>query len=120
MHEELMNNVPPTHLIHMFVRAATSESEMRDSIQRGLLVADNLHDTYAGHLAMLRKDFDKLREDMNRGFDFMEVRLSAMEEVLSSNRRLVHAMTSSVTPQPSAVSIQEEMLITDMEDLDHI
>lgn len=119
MHEELMNSVPPAHLIHMFVRASTSESEMRESLQRGLLVADNLHDTYGGHLAMLRTEFDKLRQDMNRRFDFVEVRLSAAEEVLNSNRRLVHAMNSSVTPQPSAVSIQEELLITDMEDVDH-
>lgn len=119
MQEEMMDNVPPVHLIHMFVRASTSESEIRESLQRGLQVADNLHDTYAGHLAMLRKDFEKIRQDMSRGFDFMETRLSAVEEVLNSNRRLVHAMNSSVTPQPSALGMQEELLIEDMDDLDH-
>lgn len=120
LQEEMTNNVPPAHLIHMFVRAATSESEIRESVQRGLQVADNLNDTYAGHVAMLRKDFDKMRQDMNRTFDFMESRLCAFEEVLNSNHRLVNAMSSSVTPQPSAVSIQEELMITDQDDIDHI
>lgn len=119
LQEEMTNKVPPAHLIHMFVRASTAESEIRESVQRGLQVADNIIDTYAGHIAMLRKDFDKIRQDMNRGMDFMEIRLCAFEEVVDSNRRLVNAMSSSVTPQPSAVSIQEELMITDMDDIDH-
>lgn len=57
---------------------------------------------------------------MNRGLDFMEARLCTFEEVVNSNRRLVNAMSSSVTPQPSAVSIQEELMITDIDDLDQI
>lgn len=53
------------------------------------MVADNLLDTYSGHVSMMRKDFDKLRQDMNRGFDIVEIRLSAMEEVLVHLLRLV-------------------------------
>lgn len=120
LQEEMTNKAPPAHLIHMFIRASTSESEIRETVQRGLQVADNLNDTYGGHLAMLRREFDKLRQDMNRGFDYLEARLSAFEEVASSSRRLVTAMSASVTPQPSAVSVQEEQLVTDMEDVDHI
>lgn len=113
-HEELLNSGPPPHLMHMFLRASTSESERRESLQQGLLVTDYLLASYIGHLTMVRKDFDKLRQDMNRGFDFMDTRLSVMEEVLNSNRRLVQAMNSSVTPSPNEVSVQEEPLITDI------
>lgn len=120
MHEELIDKYPPAHLMHMFVRAPTSDSERLLNLQQGLLVADNLHDTYSGHLAMARKDFDRLRQDVNRGFEFMDIRLSAMEEVLNSNNRLVNAMNSSVKPLANEVSLQEELLITDMEDIDHI
>lgn len=117
--EELLDKFPPAHLMHLFTRAPTSEAEILGNVQQGLLVADNLHDTYGGHLAMTRKDFDKFRQDMIRGLDFIEIRLSAMEEVMNSNRRLVQAMTSSVMPCPNVVSAQEEVLITDIEDLDH-
>lgn len=111
---------PPSELIHMFIRASTSESEVLESVQRGLQVADNLNDSYGGQLTMLRGEFNKFRQDVNRGFDYLEARLNAFEGVLSSNRRLVNAMSSSVTPVPSAVSVQEESLITDMEDVDHV
>lgn len=119
LQDEMIDNVPPAHLIHMFIRASTSESEIRESVQRGLQVADNLNDTYAGHLAKIREDFDKIRNDVNRGFDFMEARLRSFEDVVNSNSRLVNAMASAVTPQPNTVSMEEERQITDLEDIDH-
>lgn len=117
--EELINSVPPGHLFHLFVRASTSESEIRESAQRGLQVADNMNDTYRGYLSAMRKDFNQLRSDMNRAFDFMEARLNSFEDILESNSRLVVAMSSSITPQPNVVSAEQERQITDLEDLDH-
>lgn len=49
----------------------------------------------------------------------MESRLTSFEAVVNSNKRLVSAMSSAVTPQPSAVSMEEERQITDLEDIDH-
>lgn len=103
----------------MFVRASTSEAEIRKSVQRGLKVADNLNDTYSGHLAMMRADFSKLRSDVNHAFDFMDARLKAFEDVVESNRRLVIAMNTAVSPHPSVVSLEEERQITDLDDVDH-
>lgn len=68
---------------------------------------------------MLRKDFDKVREDTNRGFEFMDARLKGFEDVLKSNRRLVNAMSSSVTPQPNTTSEEDQRQVTDLDDLDH-
>lgn len=120
LQDEMINNVPPAHLIHMFVRASTSKGEIRESIQRGLQVADNLNDTYSGHLTMLSEDFNKFRRDIICGLDFMDARLRSLEDVVSCSRRLVNAMNSAVTPQPSAVSMQEECQVTDLDDPDHI
>lgn len=119
LQEEMVDKAPPSHLIHMFIRASTSESEIRENCQRGLLVADNLNDTYSGHVTKIREDFDKIRHDVSRAFEFMNARLTAFEEVVKSNSRLVIAMNAAVTPQPSAVSMAEERNITDMEDMDH-
>lgn len=57
---------------------------MRESLQRGLHVADQLNDTYFGHLSKLREDFDKIRDDLNRGFDFLETPISRCNEFISS------------------------------------
>lgn len=119
LQDEMVVSPPPPHLIHMFIRASTSESEIRESVQRGLQVADNLNDTYAGHLARLREDFDKIRHEVTRGFDFVDARIKSFEDVVISNSRLVNAMSSAVTPQPNAVSMDVEQQITDMEDIDH-
>lgn len=101
----------------MFVRAYTSESEMRESAQRVLQVADNLNGTYAGIIAKIQKDFDHGRGEVNRVFDFVNSRLTDLEEVVSSNTRLVMALNAAVTP--SAVSVEEERQNTDLEDMDH-
>lgn len=119
LHEEMINRPPPPHLIHMFVRASTSEAEIRESIQQGLLVADNLNDTYVGHLAKIREDFDRTRREVIRAFEFMDHRIKSFEDVLTSNTRLVNAMSTSATPKPNAVSMDVEQTITDMEDIDH-
>lgn len=119
LQDEMINRPPPSHLIHMFIRASTSESEIRESVQRGLQVADNLNDTYAGHLSKIREDFDRMRNETNRTFEFMDARLKSFEDVVTSNSRLVDAMSAAVTPQPNAVSLEEELLITDMDDIDH-
>lgn len=119
LQEGMIDSAPPAHLIHMFIRASTMESEIRENVQRGLQVADNLNDSYAGHLAKIREDFDKIRQDVNRGFEFMDARLRSFEEVVISNIRLVNAMTSAITPQPNAVSLEEERQVTDLEDMDH-
>lgn len=119
LQDQLVGNAPPPHLIHMFIRASTSETEIRESVQRGLQVADNLNDVYAGHLAKIREDFDKIRNEVTRGFDFMDARLKSFEDVVNSNSRLVNAMSSAVTPHPNAVSMEEERLVTDLEDIDH-
>lgn len=81
LQDDMISRPPPPHLIHMFIRASTSESEVRESLQRGLQVADNLNDTYAGHLAKIREDFDKIRYEMTRGFDFMDARIKSFEDV---------------------------------------
>lgn len=120
LQDEMVNSPPPPHLIHMFIRASTSESEIRESVQRGLQVADNLNDTYGGHLAKIREDVDKIRTEVIRAFDFIEARLKSFEDVVTSNSRLVNAMSSAVTPQPNAVSKEEERQVTDLEDMDHI
>lgn len=119
LQDEMIDSVPPAHLIHMFVRASTSESEIRESVQRGLQVADDLNDIYAGHLAKIREDFDKIRDDVTRGFDFVDRRLRSFEDVVNSNIRLVNSMNATVTPQPNAVSMEEERLVTDLDDTDH-
>lgn len=120
LQDEMVSSAPPPHLIHMFIRASTSESEIRESVQRGLQVADNLNDVYAGHLAKMREDFDKIRNEVTRGFDFMDSRLKSFEDVVNANSRLVSAMSSAVTPQPNAVSMEEERQVTDLEDTDHL
>lgn len=115
----VMDGSPPTHLIHMFVRASTSEKEIMESAQNGLQVADNINDAYVELLAKFREDFNKVRNDVDRAFDFVDARLTALEDLVKSNARLVKAMGSSITPQPSALSVEEERQIIDMEDIDH-
>lgn len=34
LQDEMIDNAPPPHLIHMFIRASTSETEIRESVQR--------------------------------------------------------------------------------------
>lgn len=119
LQEEMINRPPPPHLIHMFVRASTSESEIRECLQQGLLVADNLNDTYAGHLAQIREDFDKIRREVIGAFEFMDHRIKSFEDVVTSSTRLVSAMNTSATPKPNAVSMEVEQTITDIEDIDH-
>lgn len=119
LQEDMIQSAPPPHLIHMFIRASTSESELRENAQRGLRVADDLNDTYAGHLVKVREDFNKIRQDVARGFEFMDGRLRAFEDVVNSNTRLVNSMTYAVAPQPSAVSMEEDRRVTDLEDIDH-
>ncbi|XP_037030976.1 uncharacterized protein LOC119070651 [Bradysia coprophila] len=119
LQDEMITRPPPPHLIHMFIRASTSEADIRESMQRGLQVADDLNDVYAGHLAKIREDFDKIRNEVTRAFEFVDARITSFEDVVNSNRRIVSAMSSAVTPQPNAISMEEERQITDLEDMDH-
>lgn len=61
LQDEMTNNDPQPHLIHMFIRAATTETEIRENVHRGLQVADNLNDVYSGYVEKMREDFDRVR-----------------------------------------------------------
>ncbi|XP_037040418.1 uncharacterized protein LOC119077338 [Bradysia coprophila] len=118
-HQSMVNELPPAHLVHLFRSVPTSETERMRSTQHGLQVAGNLNDLYLENVKTLRQEFTKMKEDVNRMLDLYEIRLNATEDMLTANRSLVHSMGGQLDVEVTAVSLQEERQITDMEDCDH-
>lgn len=116
---EMVNEMPPAHLIHLFRSIPTSETEVMRSVQNGLQIAGNLNDSYAENVKMLREEFNQLKAGVIRGFDVYDARLKGMEEMVAANNRLVTSMDSSLRVEVNAVSIEEERQVTDLPDLDH-
>lgn len=119
LQEAMMNELPPVHMINYFRSASIPESQNIRLIQNGLQVADNLNDTYSGHLAMLREDFDNMKQSVINHFNMYDLKLRAAEEVAASNSRIVASMNGSLQIQESSVSIAEEQQISDFPDIDH-
>lgn len=118
-HEAMVNELPPAHLIHLFRSVPTSDSERMRSTQHGLRIAGNLNDLYLENVKALRQEFTKMKENVYRMFEMYEVRLSAAEGMLTSNGLLVNSMGENLDVEVTAVSLEEERQITDMEDVDH-
>lgn len=118
-HEAMVEELPPAHLVHLFRSVPTSETERMRSTQHGLQIADNLNDLYLENVKILRQEFLKMKDSVFRGFELYEVRLNATEDMLVANSKLVASMGSQLQVEVTAVSLEEEQRITDMEDRDH-
>lgn len=115
----MVNDMPPSHLVHLFRSVPTSETEVLRSAQNGLQIAGNLNDMYAENVKIMREEFLKMKETTLRGFELFEVRLNATEEMLTANNRLVDSMDCALRVEVNAVNLEEEQQITDMPDYDH-
>lgn len=118
--ERLMNECPPAHLILLFRSVAFSDNEKVQSARNGLQVTDNMIDSFMCQLQLLRKDFETMCQSISRCVEIMEGRLRSLEEVVASNQRLVAAMSTTLRPEENEVSQQQESLIMDCEDVDHM
>lgn len=117
--EAMVTDMPPVHLIHLFRSILTSETEVMRSVQNGLQIAGNLNDSYSENVKNLREEFNKMRESTFRGFDLYDLRLKATEEMIAANTRLVSSMDGALHVEVTAVSIAEEVQVTDLPDYDH-
>lgn len=68
---EMVNEMPPSHSVHLFHSVPTSDIEIIRSTQHGLQIAGNLNDLYAENL--------KMKEATLRGCELFEVRLRARQ-----------------------------------------
>lgn len=116
---EMVDEMPPAHLIHLFRSIPTSDNEVMRSVKNGLQIAGNMTDSYLENLKVLREEFNKMKEVTLRGFDLYERRLNATEDMLTANTRLVSSIDCALRVEVNAVSIQEEEQITDLPDYDH-
>lgn len=118
--DRLLNECPPAHLIRLFRAVPFSDNEKMQSARNGLQVTDNMIDAFKLQLELLTKDFDTMRQSIARCLEMMEWRLKSLENVITSNQRLVSAMTNSLQPEENETSRQQESLIMDCEDVDHV
>jgi len=117
---EMINEMPPAHLIHLFRSIPTAEAEKMRSAQDGLQIATNMNVSFVEGLKCLREEFKTLKEGTLRGFDLYERRLDATEQMLTATTRLVSSFDQSLHTEVNAVSIEEESQIPDLPDYDHI
>lgn len=115
-----MNECPPAHLILLFRSVAFSDNEKMTSARNGLQVTDNMIDSFKYQLQLLRQDFDTMRQSILRSIEIMELRLRSLEDVITSNQRLVSAMANTLRPEENEVSQRQESLIMDCEDVDYM
>lgn len=118
--ERLLNECPPAHLIPLFRSVAFSDNEKMQSARNGLQVTDNMIDSFKHQLQLLTKDFETMRQSITRCIEMMQWRLKSLEDVITSNQRLVTAMANSLQPEENETSQQQENLIMDCEDVDHV
>lgn len=118
--ERLMNECPPIHLINLFRSVPVSDGERMKSTRNGLQVTDNMIDSFKYQLQLLRQDFDSMRLSISRSVEIMDLRLRSLEDVITSNQRLVSALSNSLRPEENEVSQRQESMIMDCEDVNHI
>lgn len=116
---EMLDEMPPPHLIHLFRSIPTTDAEKMRSAQSGVQIAGNMVDSFAESVKFLREEFNKLKEGTLRGFDLYERRLDATEQMLNATTRLVSSFDHSLQVEVNPVSIEEEAQITDLPDHDH-
>lgn len=90
------------------------------SARSGLQITDNMIDSFNSQLKLMREDFETMRQSTLRCVEVMDWRLKSMEEVVASNQRLVSAFTNTLRPEENEVSVHQESLIMDCEDVDHM
>ncbi len=117
--ERLKNECPPAHLVNLFRSVPLSDNEKMRSARNGLQVTDNMIDAFKYQLQLLRQDFDTMRVSITRSVEIMELRLRSLEDVITSNQRLVSAISNQLRPEENEVSQRQEGLIMDCEDTDH-
>lgn len=88
-------------------------------MRNGLQIAGNFNDAYAENVKVLRDEFNKMKEATLRSFDLYELRLKAIEDMVSANTRFVSSVGGALRVEKNAVSIEEEQLITELPDYDH-
>lgn len=59
----MLNELPPSHLVHLFHSVPFSDNEIMCSTQHGLQIAGNLNDLYSENVKILREEFTKLKEN---------------------------------------------------------
>lgn len=118
--ERLMNECPPVHLVNLFRSVPLSDNEKMQSVRNGLQVTDNMIDSFKNQLQLFRQDFDTMKVSISRSVDIMELRLRSLEDVITSNQRLVSVVAHQLRPEQNEVSLRQESLIMDCEDVDHL
>lgn len=118
--ERMINECPPAHLILLFRSVPFSDNEKMQSARNGLQITDNMIDAFQSQLQIFRKEFETMRESSARMYELMALRLDGLEDVVASNRSLVVAMANTLRPQENEVSLEQEGLIVDCDDVDHL
>lgn len=63
---EMVDEMPPAHLIHLFRSISTTDAEKIRSAKNGVQIAGNVNDTFVESLKRLREEFNKLKEMTTR------------------------------------------------------
>lgn len=117
--DALKNKGPPAHLVKLFSSVAFSDNERLQSAQNGLQITDNMIDAFKNQLKLFKEDYQSMLESFACTTELMQLRIAAMEGVLDSTQTLVSSITSALKPQENEVSVLQESLIMDCDDVDH-
>lgn len=117
--ENLMQELPPVHLIQMFRRVPIGEAEVLRNTTNGLNVARNVNSALRDDIVALQTAFANFRRDIVREFDLFGLRLENLARVASNQDSLIDSMRQSIQPQENEISMQESAEVDDMEDIDH-
>ncbi|KAG4065357.1 hypothetical protein HA402_005592 [Bradysia odoriphaga] len=117
--ERLLNECPPAHLIALFRSVPFSDNERMQSARNGLQITDNMIGGFKNQLKLLKEDFEAMCQSFARATELMQWRIKSMEDVLDSTQTLITSMTNTLQPQENEVSVSQESLIMDCDDVDH-
>lgn len=119
LQEDLINELPPSHIIHLFRSVPVSEAAQLNNLQQHLRVASNVSDAYQEDLQNVRTWATECQQEINGAFAKFFRRLDGIENRAAYGSNLLQAMNSATLPSETTESRQFADLVSNQDDVDH-
>jgi hypothetical protein len=119
LHSTLIEDCPPSHLIHFFSRVPVNEAEILDITRRGIAVAKNFNHQNRLEMDRLKNEFEILNQALQPIIRNFQVRMKGYDEQLLMQNGIIEALEHTVGPVEHAYGRNLILGMTNVPDVDH-
>lgn len=119
LQEDLVSDLPPAHIIHLFRSVPVSEAAQLNNLQHHLQIASNVSDAYQEDLQNIRTWATECQQEINMAFSKFFRRLDGTQNRAVYGSNLLVAISTATRPVETPESHTFANLVSNQEDVDH-